>query len=250
MGAVAQVLLVTMKFLLLLSLSFLLVSPSEAAATVDASQYEAFWLWGGVAPQPLLEKAHSIYILQGQIEASRQDPSQIRFLAQRGSIPHNQRKQIWLAYRAHTLRWTPQIYSILFSQLDRWRKAGNTVVGVQIDFDARTLHLQEYLDFLRDLRGRLPQEYRLGITGLLDWSSRADPAQVNQLRGIVDEVVVQTYQGRHTIENYADYLPRVSRLELPFKIGLIQGGAWEAPEYLSASPWFRGYVVFLQNPRR
>jgi hypothetical protein len=60
---------------------------------------------------------------------------------------------------------------------------------------------------------------------------------------------VQTYQGRNTIENYSAYLPRISRLKLPFKIGLIQGGSWEAPSYIVASPWFSGYVVFLQNPR-
>ena len=65
----------------------------------------------------------------------------------------------------------------------------------------------------------------------------------------MDEVVVQTYQGRHTIENYSAYLPRVSQLNLPFKIGLIQGGNWDAPSYIAESPWFRGYVVFLQNPR-
>jgi hypothetical protein len=41
----------------------------------------------------------------------------------------------------------------------------------------------------------------------------------------------------------------VSQLGLPFKIGLIQGGNWDAPRYIATSPWFRGYVVFLQNPR-
>jgi len=64
---------------------------------------------------------------------------------------------------------------------------------------------------------------------------------------VVDEVVVQTYQGRHSIPDYAAYLPRMNRLGLAFKIGLIQGGAWEEPEYLKGSEWFRGYVVFLQN---
>jgi hypothetical protein len=39
----------------------------------------------------------------------------------------------------------------------------------------------------------------------------------------------------------------MSRLGLPFKIGLIQGGEWTAPDDLKDSPWFRGYVVFLLN---
>ena len=197
----------------------------------------------------MLKQARCVYILQGQIEAQKGDESKVRFIAQGVAIPQSLSVEVWLAYRVHTLHWTPREYAIILAQLKRWQKAGNKVVGVQIDFDARTLHLQEYVEFLKQLRQRLPSDYRLGITGLMDWSSRADHAQVNQLRGVVDEVVVQTYQGRHTIENYSDYLPRVSRLNIAFKIGLIQGGNWDAPGYIEASPWFRGYVVFLQNPR-
>jgi len=235
--------------LLLICLGALMGARGAAANTVDAANYDAFWLWGGVQPQPVLQQARCVYVLQGQIEAKHGDESQIRFIAQGGTVPHRQPTGVWLAYRVHTLRWTPREYAILLAQLRRWQQAGNHVTGVQIDFDARTLHLQEYVDFLRQLRQFLPAEYRLGITGLMDWSSRADPNQINQLREIVDEVVVQTYQGRRTIENYADYLPRVSQLNLPFKIGLIQGGNWDPPSYIAESPWFRGYVVFLQNPR-
>jgi hypothetical protein len=238
-----------MKRVVLICLGVLLGARAMAAATVDASKYDAFWLWSGVAPQPVLKQARCVYVLQGQIEAKRGDESQVRFLAQGVAVPHDQPVEVWLAYRVHTLRWTPREYAILLAQLRRWRQAGNNVAGVQIDFDARTLHLEEYVKFLEGLRRQLPSEYRLGITGLLDWSSRADPAELNQLRGIVDEVVVQTYQGRHTIENYAAYLPRVSQLSVPFKVGLIQGGNWDAPRYIETSPWFRGYVVFLQNPR-
>ena len=102
-------------------------------------------------------------------------------------------------------------------------------------------------DFLRDLRHRLPADLKLSITGLMDWSSNADPSAIAQLKGVVDEVVVQTYQGRHSIPDYAAYLPRMNRLGLPFKVGLIQGGVWKAPGYLKGNEWFRGYVVFLQN---
>ncbi len=218
------------------------------AATVDASNYDAYWLWSGVTPQAVLARARTVYVLQGQVEAPRDGSSPVRMLAQGGAVPQWRRAEVWLVYRAHTLEWTPRIRSIVLAQLTRWREAGNRVVGVQIDFDAGTAHLQGYVDFLRELREWLPRENRLGITGLLDWSSRADPQQVNQLRGIVDEVVVQTYQGRHTIENYQAYLPRVSRLQLPYKIGLLQGGRWDQPSYLADSPWFRGYVVFLRNP--
>ncbi len=58
----------------------------------------------------------------------------------------------------------------------------------------------------------------------MDWGSNADPEAINQLQGVVDEVVVQTYQGRRTIPSYRAYLPRIARLTLPFKIGLVQDG--------------------------
>lgn len=238
-----------MRRAVLMCLGALLWSRCVAASRVDAAQYDEFWLWSGVQPQAVLSRARCVYVLQGQIEARRGDESQMRFIAQGVAVPHDQPVEVWLTYRVHTLRWTPLEYAILLAQLRRWRLAGNNVIGVQIDFDAHTLHLEEYVTFLGGLRRQLPPEYRLGITGLMDWSSRVDPDEVSQLRGIVDEVVIQTYQGRHTIDDYAAYLPRISRLNLPFKIGLIQGGEWDAPAYIAASPWFRGYVVFLQNPR-
>ncbi|WP_406822869.1 DUF3142 domain-containing protein [Pseudomonas asplenii] len=222
------------------------LSSGSALAAVDAREHDAFWLWSGVAPQPVLAQARSLYVLQGQISQSRQGA--INFIAQGIAIPRLNRGEVWVVYRAQTLRWPESVYRQLLGQVKRWQQAGNPVVGIQIDFDARTRYLDEYANFLRDLRKRLPADLRLSITGLMDWSSNADPAAIAQLKGVVDEVVVQTYQGRHSIPDYAAYLPRMNRLGLPFKIGLIQGGEWQEPAYLKGSEWFRGYVVFLQNP--
>jgi hypothetical protein len=221
-----------------------------AAAGVDASGYDAFWLWSGVQPQPVLAQAKTLYILQGQVErAPRREGGAVRFLAQGISVPRlaDHPGEIWLAYRAQTLDWPPEAYAVLLSQLRRWQMAGNPVVGIQIDFDARTRELNQYADFLRDLRQRLPSQYRLSITGLLDWAPNADTGVLNQLVGVVDEIIIQTYQGRHSIANYSAYLPPTKRLKLPFKIGLVQHGDWLEPEYLRGLPLFRGYVVFLLN---
>ncbi len=227
----------------------LLLLTSPAFGAVDARDYEAFWLWSGVAPQPVLKQAKTLYILQGQINSTRRQPERgVQFIAQGMSVPRIRQGEVWIVYRAHTLRWPEPVYTKLLGQVQRWKTAGNPVIGIQIDFDARTQYLHEYAAFLKDLRQRLPKELRLSITGLMDWSSNADPAAIAQLKGVVDEVVVQTYQGRHSIPDYAAYLPRMNRLELPFKIGLIQGGEWQEPGYLQGSEWFRGYVVFLQNP--
>ena len=110
-----------------------------------------------------------------------------------------------------------------------------------------TRQLERYGRFLRDLRARLPAGYRLSITGLLDWSSQAKPAELAALRETIDGRL-QTYQGRRTISNYRAYVASLMRLRIPFKIGLVQGGEWQAPADLAENFWFRGYVVFLLNP--
>ena len=226
----------------------LLLLASPAFGAVDARDYDAFWLWSGVEPQPVIKQAKTLYILQGQINSTRRAPQRgVQLIAQGMSVPRITQGHVWVVYRAHTLRWPERVYTQVLGQVQRWRDAGNPVIGIQIDFDARTQYLHEYADFLHDLRQRLPADLRLSITGLMDWSSNADPAAIAQLKGVVDEVVVQTYQGRHSIPDYAAYLPRMNRLGVPFKIGLIQGGEWQEPGYLGADEWFRGYVVFLQN---
>jgi hypothetical protein len=235
--------------LALFVLSLWLAGASGAVAqTVRAEDYDAFWVWAGVAPQPLLAGARTLYILQGQVEAVPGDQTAVRLVAQGGAITQVRQGQVWLAYRAHSLRWTPDIYAKIRARVARWRAAGVPIAGVQIDFDARTKHLDEYADFLRAARGQLGPDERLSITGLLDWGARRDPAALNALGGVVDEVVIQTYQGRRTIPGYGAYLGQFDRLKFPFKVGLVQDGDWTAPAGLSANPWFRGYVVFLKNP--
>lgn len=214
------------------------------AATVDAARYDAFWLWAGVKPQPVLARAGQVYLLYGAVVGA--SPS--RLVAQRPATPHVAHADLWLVLRVETLDWTPETHARLLAAIERWRAAGNRLVGVQIDFDARTRHLDRYAAFLKDLRGRLPARYRLGITGLLDWSANGDPRGLDALAGVVDEVVLQIYQGRRVIPGYAGYLRNLGRLKMPFRIGLLQGGEWEAPAGLAGYSGFRGYVVFLVNP--
>ncbi|HEY1750019.1 MAG TPA: DUF3142 domain-containing protein [Caulobacteraceae bacterium] len=254
MGAGAEILLVGLRLAapgrrcaggLLLALALALPA---SAGTVRAPDYDAFWLWAGVKPQPVLAGARTLYILQGQVAPRSAADDEGRLVAQVGAVPHLRRGEIWLDYRAHTLRWPPVVYAQMLARLGRWRAAGDPVVGLQIDFDSGTRHLADYAAFLRDLRGRLPADCRLSVTGLLDWSSQGDSVALGDLGGVADEVVLQTYQGRHTIPGYQAYLARLSRMTIPFKIGLVEGGDWTAPPGLAANPWFRGYVVFLKNP--
>lgn len=191
----------------------------------------------------MLDRARQVYLLAAEV---RHEPM-VQLVSQRAAVPHATHADLWMVVRVETLRWPPQVYAQLDAMLVRWRSAGNRLVGLQIDFDARTQHLADYAVFLADLRRRLPPGLKLGTTGLLDWSANGDPHGLDALAGSVDEVVLQIYQGRRVIPSYQAYLAKLDRMKVPFRIGLLQGGEWRPPQGLDRNPNFRGYVVFLHN---
>lgn len=211
---------------------------------VQAGQHDAFWLWAGVRPQPVLDRAKTIYVLGAEIRSSNPDGLEIL----RPSPPTAEQAGIWLVVRLETLYLSARQYEALLDLVSRWNSAGSGLAGVQIDFDANTRGLDGYAAFLRDFRARLPAQYQLGITGLLDWSANGDPAELKDLADTIDEAVFQTYQGRETIAGYEQWLRNLSDLPMPFRIGLVQNGEWREPDGLRKNPNFSGYVVFLVNP--
>lgn len=216
-------------------------TPDEPARRVDPGAHDAFFLWAGVRAPPALEHARTIYLLDGEVRVH--DPG--RLIPLRPQPPRIRHAEVWLTVRLERLDWQESVYRQVLDDLARWEAAGNRVAGLQLDFDARTRGLDQYAAFLRGVRQRLPARYRLSVTGLMDWSAGGDSAALARLAGIVDEVVVQTYQGRKTIPGYERYLATLRRLPMPYRIGLVEGGEWRAPPWLAADPRFRGYVVFL-----
>jgi hypothetical protein len=229
----------------LLGLVLLAGCGERGAGRVDPADYDAFFLWAGVRPPKVLNRAKTIYLLAGEVRAD----DNARFVALRPGIPHVDHAAIWMTVRVERIDWDEGVYRRIFDDLARWDAAGNHLVGLQIDFDARTRGLSDYARFLADLRRRLPARYRLSVTGLMDWSAQGDPAALASLAGVVDEVVIQTYQGRSTIPGYEHYMVSLRRLPLPFRVALVEGGQWREPAGLADNPRFRGYVVFLL-PRR
>ncbi len=173
------------------------------------------------------------------------DPEHI--VALRREVPRDPGPELWLVVRAERLDWGEPAYAELLAQAERWRAAGNPLAGVQVDFDSATLRLGTYAQFLRDLRQRLPDDLKLSATGLMDWTTGAAGDDLAALAEVLDEVVVQTYQGRSTVPGYEAYLPSLERLEVPYKVGLVEGGEWQEPDWLPGDPEFRGYVIFLTS---
>lgn len=219
---------------------------ADQARPVAADDHAEFFLWAGVAPQPALDRARVVYLLDGEVRAG----GTARLVPLRPAAPRIGHAQLWLVVRTERLDWDETTWAAVLADLARWEKAGNSVAGLQIDFDAATRGLEGYAAFLAKVRKNLPARFALSITGLMDWSANGDPAMLARLAGTVDEVVVQTYQGRATIPGYEAYVDRLARLPIPHKLALVQHGQWRAPPSLAHDPMFRGYVVFLVNSRR
>jgi hypothetical protein len=234
---------------LALALVLLLTAAPAPRAAVDPAQYHAFWLWNAAGARPYLDRAATLYVLQGEIAAGRDGVA--RLMRQGIAALALPGPEVYLVYRLRTLDWGSGIVAGLRNDIAAWQHAGSRIAGIQLDFDARTLGLADYAAFLKRVRGELPQPYRLSVTGLLDWSTGGAPEAFAAMAGTVDEIVFQAYRGRQTIPGYRDYLTAVARLRLPFRIGLVEGGAWEPAdeERLAASPFFRGAVVFLLRQR-
>lgn len=211
---------------------------------VDVRDYHSYWLWAAVRPQPALKQADMLYLHQAEIISQSGKP-----VLQRRGTPYSAIKvpALWISIRIATLEVSDQMINDMIRLRENWIAAGNQVTGIQIDFDASSYQLQKYAVFLQRLRERLPPDCKLSVTGLLDWAKTGSVAELNRLP--VDEVVIQTYQGRHTVTRYREYLPVLMQLKIPFKVGLVQKGEWDEgwQKRLATSPYYRGEVVFLLN---
>ncbi len=218
-------------------------SLADESKLVRAEDYKNFWLWAGVKPHPALKQAGEIYVLAGEV--SRHTPP--RIFSQRSATPRIKGPKVWIVYRVQSIAWNDDTFKEVLRQVEVWKANGNRLAGLQIDFDAGSKNLENYSRFLAEVRAALPREYALSVTGLLDWTVNGNAAGFDALADVVDEIVLQIYQGRKVIPGYEHYLKEIASMKMPFSIGLLQGGPWQAPPELAANPYFKGYVVFLLN---
>lgn len=233
-------------FGLLVALAALVLAGCHAGdrgtGRVRAEDHDAFYLWAGVKPQPALRQARTLYLLAGEVRREGAP----HFVPLR-AVPQVRGAAVWYVVRAARIDWDAACWAQIAADMARWQGSGNRLAGLQIDFDTATGGLANYAHFLAEARRHLPRAYSLSVTGLMDWGANGDPAALGALQGTVDEVVVQTYQGRSTIPDYQRYVDRLARLPVPYRLALVQGGAWREPESVRRDPRFRGYVVFLLN---
>jgi hypothetical protein len=118
----------------------------------------------------------------------------------------------------------PAIYQHIFALTQSWQARGLNLLGVEIDHDAASARLPEYLQFLQGLKQGLPPALQLSITALPTWSSSPIFPKILQL---TDQSVLQVHavlspeQGLFDAKLALGWIKRYSQLsDRPFRAAL------------------------------
>lgn len=229
----------------------LCMEPHTYAATPTSNNYSCspcqFWLWPG-AKLPHTSGIDRLYLLQGFF-AARNHPT--RFIDQgHNATPLKNIKELMLVYRLDALQPAANIVAQFHKDAQGWMQNGNNIIGIQLDFDSATGNIKEYNLFLQEIRQALAAKFQLSITGLMDWIN------VPFALTTANEVVLQTYQGKHSVAQLERYLTHLQRIQhtmpIDFKLGIVQGATLplEITDSLNSNPRYRGQVIFLLQRHR
>ncbi|CAK0742598.1 DUF3142 domain-containing protein [Gammaproteobacteria bacterium] len=207
-----------------------------------------YWAWHPkVHLARVLSHAGRLYLLVG--EFLRCSAGQACFQRRGFPPPSASTHSLVLVYRLEVMQWPGRFQQQIQQDIQAFEAKGNSVWGIQLDFDAATSKLGPYGALLQKVRAQLASSYGLSVTGLMDWASQGRLEDLNALQGVINEIVFQTYQGRHPVPDHLRYLESLSKraLTAPFKIGLIEHGQYDAHVLAAVRrhPYYRGTVVFL-----
>lgn len=229
--------------LCVIALACSLFQCSDADESSSRGEQIAYWLWAGLTAHDAPPNS-DLYVFQGTIHTDSTSSTYER----QGLFPHPiKARSLHLVYRLEgSLPPADSMVQVFERAVTRWQRHPVAVDGVQLDFDSPTAKLAEYARFLQDVRSRLDTSYALSITGLGDWVLAGDRGALEAISSQVDELVIQLYQGRQPLADIDSYVIGLSRLTIPFRVGLIAG--YELPgalDRLKKNSAFRGLVYFV-----
>lgn len=230
------------------------------------------------APNPIPPLEQQVYIWQRQwtaqhaiaLQRSKTSFSQLRILAaqvhpQEGwvntkinlqQLVQDQRPiiaVIRLDGQLNTLS-TGQILQQLQQLTQTWQQLPVRLVGLEIDYDAGSAKLADYVQFLRKLRQQLPNSLSLSVTVLPAW---LDSPALNALRTVTNHTVLQVHavnpltqgifepaQAATWIERYQKQAQRPFYVALPaYGAGMTASGAVESEVTLPEAGIRQEYIV-------
>jgi hypothetical protein len=210
------------------------------------NEIQGYWNWAGIEPPKNISSNTDLYIYQGVIRVKGQKGTFNR----KGLYPFPiNASNIYLVYRIEGGLPDPvKLKHLLKANAQDWQKHNVAIKGIQLDFDSPTSKLLQYSKFLNNLRKELPSNYKLSITGLGDWIISGDPKVLTEITQNIDEIIFQLYQGRSVFSNIDLYVNNLVKLNIPFKIGLLDKYPYKKTLVkLKENNNYKGLVLFIQR---
>jgi hypothetical protein len=203
-----------------LAVFFLAFHASSAARPRAAEDWKTgFWIWAGEPPVAAGIKADILYVETPGRRWPRDLPDADEYVVVRRIDPST-------ALTEHTAAALANDFAALIEDA----RNHSTIIGLQIDYDCPSNKLEQYGQFLEQVRRLLPTGSRLSITALLDWFM--PHTAVSSVLKRVDEFVPQFYDARSTRTSVgvaepvdvAQWAPRFNAYRVPYRIGISSFG--------------------------
>ncbi len=221
-----------------------LLGTSISHATSRFPISDGFWIWAGLSPNGR-DPGAILYLLQGHFQDGSDGPT-YRY---QGPVPRplpGHEIGIVLTYRLSNPvdpNWIAHHYR---QQKWAWQAQGAIVRGLQIDYDCPTSRLTNYAAWLAVLRSEISPQEELSITGLPDWLVSSPPEPLFQLWENVEFIAFMLYRDVYPVIPLEPYLKHLSRLDMPFRIGLLEEQMADTRiASLANSPGYTGRIIFL-----
>ena len=209
------------------------------------------WYWAGVTPiAGKIESSDNLYLHQGSVVSSKSNANDLKFI-NLGISPHKlpEHRYTYLVYRLDKLGLADRVIDAFKTDVYQWGLRGNSIQGIQLDFDSPTHNLLSYIEFLTEFRKHLPETFKLSVTGLADWPATGDADDIRMIGNSSDEIIFQLYSGKASVKNLHLYLSKFSNLPIDFKLGVLESmdTCSEDFEQVYRNNHFKGFVYFLVN---
>ncbi len=194
-----------------------------------------FWLWPGAPIDATAAGTHPfdvLYVHVGRVDSYFKNSVSWPWAAQ---IP--QAAEYWALWRYDppALTADSQIDVIARDFVKRKAEAsarGQTIVGIQLDYDCPTDDLAQYASFLEKLGKALPAGTRISITALLDWFRQG--TRIRELLAHTSEFVPQFYDAAPNVYgqlrgiaepvDHGRWGPVFNSFGVPYRVGITTFG--------------------------
>lgn len=202
---------------------------------------DGIWAWRPTAIESLHEE-QTPYIFQGLFFIAN-DTEQYTFQGVKPLRIQRSSCELVLTYRFDHLVPVEMVATRFRVHQRLWQNEGNTVAGLQVDFDSPSAGLGKYAQWLHDLRYVLPEGASVSITGLPDWLVSSPRPELQALASKSDFIAFMMYRGTTPVKDPETYYAELNPSDIRFKIGLLPtqdrnqhlAQVWNSSGYLGVS---------------